>query len=126
MCSNAAVTAGKWGVFVVGSVASLMLVALASGSVRTTHTASAATPSGSSTWLPKGVTPSGSDWTMSGGDFAGSSYSTLTQINAGNVSKLKKVWQLPSLNIQGGSSYRPENSPSVLTNRQRRVRPTCL
>ena len=38
------------------------------------------------------VAESGKEWAMYGGDYANTRYSTLNQINAGNVNKLKVAW----------------------------------
>src|SRR6266404_4821838 len=65
-------------------------------------------------FLPGGVVPSGSDWSTPGGDLAGSGYSTLSQINTTNVSKLKMAWQ-KSYNAPGQGFNKPQNQPIVIT-----------
>ncbi len=109
----------------VGALAAALTVGLAAGASATTHKAiavqkavKAAPPATNSTypWLPAGVTPAGADWPTTGGDLAGSDYSTLNQINTKNVSKLHVAFQLASLNIPApGTGYKPENQPIVLT-----------
>ena len=64
-------------------------------------------------------------WATSGGDTAGASYSSLTQISPSNVSKLKVAWQLAPLNIPGSNLYKPENQPLVHGRRDRRASRTC-
>jgi PQQ-dependent dehydrogenase (methanol/ethanol family) len=41
---------------------------------------------------PAAVAESGKEWSMYGGDYANTRYSTLNQINASNVNKLKVAW----------------------------------
>ncbi len=60
-------------------------------------------------------------WPTNGGDLAGTGYSTLNQINPGNVGKLKVAWQLGSLNEPGSNLYKPENQPLVLTAGQKGI-----
>src|SRR5262249_22542669 len=80
------------------------------GSQRKAAAAKVANP-----WLPAGVTPAGNGWPSAGGDSASSSYSTLTQINAGNVSKLKLAWQSPPPHEGSATVEGPENIPLVET-----------
>ena len=43
-------------------------------------------------WLPPGVTPAGANWISGEGDESNSRYSTLNQINTGNIQNLKVIW----------------------------------
>ncbi len=52
---------------------------------------------------------SGKEWTIYGGDYANTRYSTLAQINKGNVKDLKVAW-IHSL----GSTHSQENTPLVI------------
>ncbi len=105
---------GRWSlVAAAGGSAAVILVGLASGASTQARKSAAASPPKS--WLPPGVTPSGANWPTAGGDLSGTSYSTLSQINASNVSKLKVAFQLQPLNIPGGNSYKEENSPLVVS-----------
>lgn len=102
----------------VAGVAVLVAMALVSASPAAVKHRATSTPAPTNTqypWLPYGDTPAGNDWPMAGGDGAGTSYSSLTQITTANVSKLKVAWQLSPLNEAGGQFYRPENQPIVLT-----------
>ena len=74
----------------VTAVLVLLLVTLASASRGVTE-ARAVTPA--YPWLPAGVTPAQTDWEAPAGDLAQSNYSSLTQLNTGTVSLLKRVWQ---------------------------------
>ena len=60
--------------------------------VKVSHTAKTSAAAPLST-LPLGISASGHDWTTGRGDLAQSDFSTLSQINTGNVSSLKVVWQ---------------------------------
>lgn len=52
---------------------------------------------------------SGNEWTVYGGDYANTRYSTLDQINKDNVKNLKVAW-MHSL----GSTHSQENTPLVI------------
>jgi quinoprotein glucose dehydrogenase len=109
----------RWSLFgVAGALATALIAGAASGSPSSTGKAAAV----STAWLPPGVSPGGASWPASGGDSAGSGYSTLTQINPSNVSQLKVAWQLPALNLPGQDAYyKNENLPLILTEGQNGV-----
>jgi quinohemoprotein ethanol dehydrogenase len=65
-------------------------------------------------FLPAGVVSSGANWAITGGDLAGSGYSTLNQINTKNVSKLKMIWE-KSYNNAGQGFNKPQNQPIVVS-----------
>ena len=44
---------------------------------------------------------SANDWTMAAGDYANTRYSTLNQINAGNVGKLQVAWTFSTGVLRG-------------------------
>src|SRR5262245_31339598 len=89
------------------------IVAFASAS-RTAPSRSGVTPETPNAWLPAGLIPAGHDWETTGGDLAGSSFSTLKQINTSNVARLKMVWQ-KTYNGPGQGYPKPENRPIVLS-----------
>lgn len=86
---------------VVGVIASVAVVSLASG---------AAAPS----WLAKGVTPASGNWLSGEGDWSNSRFSTLRQITSSNVSSLHVVWNQqfndPSI------AFSPEGQPICCAN----------
>src|SRR5438477_11161913 len=67
-------------------------VALASASRAISHKATVS-PEAANAYLPLGVAPAGNDWISPGGEITNTGYSTLKQINTGNVANLKMVWQ---------------------------------
>src|SRR5438270_770087 len=48
---------------------------------------------GTNGFLPLGETPAGNDWPFAAGDQSQTDFSTLKQINTGNVAGLKVAWQ---------------------------------
>ncbi len=59
------------------------------------------------------ASPVGKDWVTNGGNMTNQRYSTLTQINAGNVKQLKGAW-MARLNGSGiGGKYSAEATPLV-------------
>jgi quinohemoprotein ethanol dehydrogenase len=77
---------------------------LASASERAAHKSGIPKASTAFPWLPAGVTAAGNDFAYSGGDMSNTRYSTLTQIDTKNVSKLHQVWQ----NVYTGYNQNPE------------------
>jgi quinohemoprotein ethanol dehydrogenase len=71
------------------------LVGLASAGKAVSNRAAAprVSPEAANAYLPLGVTPAGTDWTSPGGEITSTAYSTLSQINTGNVANLKMTWQ---------------------------------
>jgi quinohemoprotein ethanol dehydrogenase len=75
---------------------SLVIAAVVVGLLVVTSMASASSTSKSKAKAASAAqlyTPAGNNWIVPGGDNANSRYSSLTQINTKNVSKLKLVWQ---------------------------------
>jgi glucose dehydrogenase len=68
---------------------------------------------GTTGYLPLGQAPAGNDWAYPAGDASQTAFSTLKQINTGNVANLKMVWQ-KSFN---GPSYASviESNPLVVS-----------
>jgi quinohemoprotein ethanol dehydrogenase len=60
-------------------------------------------------YLPAGVAAAGNDWPEPYGETSNTMYSTLTQINTGNVSTLRQVWQdqFPGASGQGYQEHVP-------------------
>src|SRR5689334_14639784 len=56
--------------------------------------------------------PSGKEWLTIGGDWGNTRYSTLAQINRGNVKNLKGAWAI-HLGSGLGSKYSMEGTPIV-------------
>jgi len=95
-------------VLVVAGVAATV-VAIASASTNGTRG-----PAAARAFLPAGLTPAGNNWASTGGDLAGSAFSTLNQINTKNVAKLKMVWQ-KSYNAPGQGFNKPQSVPLVIS-----------
>jgi len=107
---------------------SLYLLAAAGAAAATivgAGAASNAAPRAASAFLPAGLVPSSADWATPGGDLAGSGYSTLTQINSKNVSKLRMVWQ-KSYNNPGQGFNKPQNQPIVISGKGLPMNPTMF
>src|SRR5689334_11896958 len=70
------------------------LFALATGRIAATVVAlgSAWQRQGPESWLPEGVTAAGANWLGAEGDETNSRFSTLKQINSGNVQNLHVIW----------------------------------
>jgi glucose dehydrogenase len=66
-------------------------------------------------WLPAGVQPAGNDWPTTQGDISGTAYSTLTQINRGNVKNLKKAWEITLETTATSTTWPPQNQPIVVS-----------
>src|SRR5438105_11847142 len=49
------------------------------------------------------------NWAFYGGDAGGSRYSPLQDINAGNVAKLRQVWEFHTGDVSDGSADRPKS-----------------
>ena len=49
------------------------------------------------------------EWPVYGGDAGGSRYSPLTEINKGNVARLKVAWELHTGDVSDGSDGRPKS-----------------
>jgi quinohemoprotein ethanol dehydrogenase len=98
-----------------GLVSAATIVALASAS-QSVSRGVRVTPEAANAWLPVGVAPAGTDWWTAGGDSANTAYSTLTQINTTNVSKLKVVWQASyNDSAHATPTTRTENQPIVVS-----------
>jgi glucose dehydrogenase len=98
---------------VTAGVVAITIVALASaagnGAGRTSAEAANA-------YLPAGMKPAINDWSLPGGDAAGTLFSQLKDINSNNVASLKLVWQGPLQpgNATGNGSASPICCPNGL------------
>jgi quinohemoprotein ethanol dehydrogenase len=98
----------------------LHLLAVAIGAALALTAAASATPKRTTNiplapvFNPTALTaPAGEDWVTNGGDYGQTRYSTLNQVNTGNVAGLKLVWET-HLNGSGtASKYKGEGTPLV-------------
>jgi quinohemoprotein ethanol dehydrogenase len=59
------------------------------------------------------VPPAGANWATNGGDYGQSRYSTLNQVNQGNVGSLKEAWHIHLDGSGTGGKYKGEGTPLV-------------
>jgi quinohemoprotein ethanol dehydrogenase len=92
----------------------LLAIATALVAVTVVAVASASRTTAKVSWLPQTVTPAGANWLSGEGDISNSRFSTLSQINAGNVANLHVVWnaQWNPTNI----AFSPEGQPICCAN----------
>lgn len=112
----------RWRFALGGIAAAVLFVALSFGVLGNTGgTALAALPAQSSPGMtdPSGI-GTGADWPAYGGTNAAWRYSPLTQIDASNVGKLTKVWEVHTGGLPTGADYAKlygtENTPLKIGN----------
>jgi alcohol dehydrogenase (cytochrome c) len=91
-------------------LAAVVTVGLASASVK----GSTSSASALSSFLPTGVSPSGANWLSGEGDESNSRFSTLSQINAGNVASLHVDWNAQFNPL--ADQFTPETMPLCCAN----------